>query len=351
MSSTNKTTYLNLSQFDNTDKPSWLADYNTDMDKIDKAYHDMNQSSESTDVVIKHLQEEIDRGITAIEYDSALTYEVGDYVIYQDKLYKCIIPVPVAEPFDPTKWMEEAAGLKVRMTKAEREINELQNQNGDSELTTDAQTLSGAINEVDSHTDANTESIGGLQETVAGFESAINTANKIAYQQAQAWSSAIAYRKHDIVLYENAMYIRTAEDMSVGGDFVPADWVSIKLGDKVSQLLRGEDIPVNASDVHFDKSSVSVVVKSDDVQGAIEDVITESQKQWLIHGMLTVAQLSAGETSVTIEDARIHTDSAVDIYVGEFGVNPTGVTGAEGSVTMTFNALDHDLLVGVIPRL
>jgi hypothetical protein len=67
--------------------------------------------------------------------------------------------------------------------------------------------------------------------------------------------------------------------------------------------------------------------------------------------MLTVAQLNAGDTTITIEDDRITADSAVDIYVGEYGVSPTGVTGANGSVTMTFNALDHDLLVGVIPRL
>lgn len=35
MSSTNKTTNYNLSQFIGTDKPAWLADYNQDMGKID----------------------------------------------------------------------------------------------------------------------------------------------------------------------------------------------------------------------------------------------------------------------------------------------------------------------------
>lgn len=35
MSSTNKTTNYNLSQFIGTDKPAWLADYNQDMSKID----------------------------------------------------------------------------------------------------------------------------------------------------------------------------------------------------------------------------------------------------------------------------------------------------------------------------
>lgn len=37
MSSTNKTTNYELSQFVGSDKPAWLADYNTDMSKIDTA--------------------------------------------------------------------------------------------------------------------------------------------------------------------------------------------------------------------------------------------------------------------------------------------------------------------------
>ena len=40
----------------------------------------------------------------ANEYSASSTYEVGDYVIYEDDLYKCITAVSVAEPFDSTKW-------------------------------------------------------------------------------------------------------------------------------------------------------------------------------------------------------------------------------------------------------
>lgn len=42
MSSTNKTTYYNLSQYIGTDKPTYLQDYNGDMSKIDAAIHDVN---------------------------------------------------------------------------------------------------------------------------------------------------------------------------------------------------------------------------------------------------------------------------------------------------------------------
>lgn len=39
MSSTNKTTNYELSQFIGSDKPAWLADYNSDMSKIDAGIH------------------------------------------------------------------------------------------------------------------------------------------------------------------------------------------------------------------------------------------------------------------------------------------------------------------------
>lgn len=37
-------------------------------------------------------------------YDSAETYAVGDYSIYQNTLYKCTTAINVGETFDPTKW-------------------------------------------------------------------------------------------------------------------------------------------------------------------------------------------------------------------------------------------------------
>lgn len=42
MSSTNKTTYYDLSQYIGTDKPTYLQDYNSDMSKIDQAIHNVN---------------------------------------------------------------------------------------------------------------------------------------------------------------------------------------------------------------------------------------------------------------------------------------------------------------------
>lgn len=45
MSSTNKTSYYNLSQYIGTDKPTYLGDYNSDMSKIDAGIHAVQETA------------------------------------------------------------------------------------------------------------------------------------------------------------------------------------------------------------------------------------------------------------------------------------------------------------------
>lgn len=49
MSSTNKTTNYELSQFLGSDKPAWLTDYNSDMSKIDTGVHNAQSTATSAD--------------------------------------------------------------------------------------------------------------------------------------------------------------------------------------------------------------------------------------------------------------------------------------------------------------
>lgn len=49
MSSTNKTTHYELSQFLGTDKPAWLNDYNSDMNKIDAGINSAQSTATSAD--------------------------------------------------------------------------------------------------------------------------------------------------------------------------------------------------------------------------------------------------------------------------------------------------------------
>ena len=47
MSSTNKTENINLSQFIGSDKPTFLGDYNSDMVKIDTAFNNLKNSTDT----------------------------------------------------------------------------------------------------------------------------------------------------------------------------------------------------------------------------------------------------------------------------------------------------------------
>lgn len=49
MSSTNKTTHYDLSQYVGTDKPTYLSDYNSDMAKIDAALYQANTNASSAE--------------------------------------------------------------------------------------------------------------------------------------------------------------------------------------------------------------------------------------------------------------------------------------------------------------
>ena len=119
MSSTNKTTYYNLPQFVDSDLFNPLVDDNDAYDKIDTALHN----------------------IADAEGDNA----------------------------------SDIVGVKSRVTTAEGKIEALETQNGNEVLSTTAQTLSGAINELDT----DTASLDGRVDIVEDDINNVNTGLKV----------------------------------------------------------------------------------------------------------------------------------------------------------------------------
>lgn len=60
-----------------------------------------------------------------------------------------------------------------------------------------------------------------------------------------------------------------------------------------------------------------------------------------------IGTLTAGQTTLTLTDSAITTDSTLDFYTDTFGVNPTDVAVTTGSVTLTFEAQANDIEVKV----
>ena len=92
MSHTNSTTNYALPQFLSSDKPAWMADINVAMSDID-AQMKLNADAAST--------ANTDIGTVGLNfapgYSNMSTYDVGDVVVYDKRMYICDIAVTVPE--------------------------------------------------------------------------------------------------------------------------------------------------------------------------------------------------------------------------------------------------------------
>ena len=57
--------------------------------------------------------------------------------------------------------------------------------------------------------------------------------------------------------------------------------------------------------------------------------------------------LTAGSTSITLTHSKLYTSSTIEIFTDTWGVNPTNVVVASGSITLTFEAQQNDVGVKV----
>lgn len=73
---------------------------------------------------------------------------------------------------------------------------------------------------------------------------------------------------------------------------------------------------------------------------------TEVNKK-LDTGVDVSGTLSAGSTSITLSSSKITTSSILDFYTSIYGVSPSDVAVSSGSVTLTFDAQDSAMVVGV----
>ena len=87
---------------------------------------------------------------------------------------------------------------------------------------------------------------------------------------------------------------------------------------------------------------VPLVQSGGTVSATVQDIADLKEVYTEVTGTLT-----AGSTSLTLSDASITTSSTIDYYTSVFGVNPTNVVVATGSVTLTFEAQGSDLSVKV----
>lgn len=108
--------------------------------------------------------------------------------------------------------------------------------------------------------------------------------------------------------------------------------------DKAAKLWQRISFWTKASDVEFNDGN-NAEVKINSINTSLDGINTKLG--------IKKATLAAGAISITISDSRITTDSVLSFYTSKYGVNPTDATATTGSVTLTFDALEEDIEVGV----
>ena len=124
MSHTNTTTNYGLPQFLSSDKPAWMADINVAFADID------TQMKLNADAAADAQSDVNDASLNfAAGYSNASTYDVGDVVVYNNRMYICDVAVTVPESFDIAKWtyyrVSNTADAVENLTSAENALESL----------------------------------------------------------------------------------------------------------------------------------------------------------------------------------------------------------------------------------
>lgn len=256
---------------------SFLPLFNDNMDKIDQI------GGGGGDNANQNIAE---------NYDDTLTYTIGDYVIYDGLLYKCIADVATAETFDPTKWTHVVVTDEMGSGGG-----------GGSSYTSDV---------LFTNSGTSVPSTISLSKGMSRYDVIVFSGYR---QQYQTYWSSRAYLSSEISagkvvgLVDDAMYA----------------WYTVT-DDTTLTLAPTANIVIDkVYGVKFSRGGGGGGSSWTDIEGT----------------------LTAGNTSITLISSDITLDSTLEFFTDVFGVCPTDVSVSVGSVTLTFEERASDLGVKV----
>lgn len=277
------------------------------------------------------------------------------------------IPNPLTDYNGDMQKIDDAVGaLQSTEGQYATDITEIKAQNGSETLTTDAQTLSGGVNENKASIDAveaRTTILEGKVvadestlatavnnvSTLAGKVSALETQNgsEVLHTTAQTLSGAINEVADEIAGSAGSLDSRISALETQNGNEV-LQTTAQTLSGAINELYNAPASSVDAEDVGYDNTTsgltgTDVQAAIDEVNQKVEDIPAVSVEVEVQRGTLT-----AGQTSLvlTFTEQTIGANTLVDIYT-PFGINPTNATTTSNTVTLTFDAQASNINVGV----
>ena len=240
-------------------------------------------------------------------------------------------------------------------------ITALETQNGNTPLETTAQTLSGAVNEINTAVGGIDTRLTTAEGKIVGDESTLATAvgnistlsGKVSALETKVGSAVLTTTASDC---SGAINELDAEDGVLDGKITALETqngsevlltVAQTLSGAINELYNAPSASVSASDVSFDGTASSLVATN--VQSAIDEVVTMIPSIPASTEEVQSATLTTGQTNVTLTFAEqtIGATTLIDVYTDTFGVNPTNVTYTTTTVTVTFAEQASNVVVAV----
>lgn len=169
---------------------------------------------------------------------------------------------------------------------------------------------------------------------------AANNSAGLAEDSAESASSNAASAEEDA---------QRAEEARLGAE---------KARDEAQEIVGGDYVTNTAFNAHTNNNEIHITAtertawnnKVDKVngKGLSSNDYTNDDKAKVQNVKIPVVitgTLSTGQTTLTLSDSAITTDSVIDIYTDHWGVSPSDVTVETGQINMTFSSLDYELNV------
>ena len=277
------------------------------------------------------------------------------------------IPNPLVDYNGDMEKIDEAVkGVADASAGYASDIADLEIQNGSETLTTTAQTLSGAINELDADTgDLNTRlttaegkitadegtlatavsNISTLSGKVSAVETKVGSA--VLITTAADLSGAVNELKNEIDGAGSSLAGRvTALETQAGSEVLVT--TAQTLSGAINELAGGTGSIV-AANVTYDGTTSGLT--ADDVQEAIDEVAGDIADIPVVHEELQTATITAGQTSATLTFATeaIGATTLIVPSCAVFGIIKD-VTYTASTVVITIDAQASDVVVGALVK-
>lgn len=196
----------------------------------------------------------------------------------------------------------------------------------------------GAMNIIDSAIATLQTAEGGTATALASLSQSVEALSGTVSQHTtalQTISTAVA---------GNTGSINTINSLIGNGQPTTEDKTIIGAINEIYSEIGGGD-GVDADEVNYDNTDSGLAATN--VQGAIDELAAAIPSGAAVE--VQSGTLTAGQTSVvlTFASQTIGASTLIDVYTGEYGVNPASVVTTASTVTLTFTAQASDLAVAV----